>query len=104
MNIILLTILIVSSNAAHASCGKKFKVAHQAQPTSYSSGPTALAMAMNYYGSSYTGMDVCTWIGNCERSTGTDFSEMLSAAQHYGFTNAAWKYGVSEIQDRKSVV
>ena len=85
--------LIVLSNAA--SCTKKMKVAHQKQPTNYSCGPTSLAMAMNYYGKKYTGKQVCSWIGNCYRSSGTGFDEMLSAARHYGFSGASWRSGIS---------
>ena len=97
MSILLLTLFVAISNAAYAACNKKMEVAHQAQPTSYSCGPTSLAMAMNYYGHSYTGKEICTWLGNCDRSSGTDFEEMLSAAKHYGFSDASWRYGVSEL-------
>lgn len=80
-------------------CTKKLTIPpFQKQPTSYSCGPTSLAMAMNYYGYSYTGKQICTWIGNCYRTSGTDFNEMLSAAKHYGFSNASWKYGINELK------
>ena len=92
-------LLIAITSAAHASCGKKFNVPHQKKPSDYTGGPTSLAMAMNYYGHSYTGTDVCTYLGTCTTTAGTDFEQLLSAAQHYGFKDAAWKYGVSELQD-----
>ena len=99
MNFFLLTTLIVLSNAAHASCGKQMKVGHLVRPTAKTGGPTSLAMAMNYYGKKYTGKDVCTYLGNCNRSTGSDFDELLAAAKHYGFKQAAWKTGISELQN-----
>ena len=99
MRALILLALISYAFSAHAACGKKMEVAHQNQPTSYSCGPTALAMAMNYYGHDYTGEQVCSWLGNCNRSSGTDFSEMLDAADHFGFPEVHWRYGVDEMLD-----
>ena len=98
MNLLLITFIITLSLAADASCNKKMDVKHQTQPTSKTGGPTSLAMVMTYFGTSTTGQEVCSWLGNCNRDTGTDFSEMLDAAKHYGFSEAVWKYGVSELQ------
>ena len=92
-------LLVVAVSAAHAACGKKMEVPHQKQPTDYSCGPTSLAMAMNFYGHKYTGKEVCTYLSNCQRSSGTDFSEMTTAAKHYGFSEVSWKYGVTELMN-----
>lgn len=99
MKVIILLALVSSAFSAHAACGKSLKVAHQKQPTSHSCGPTALAMAMTYHGKKVTGRQACDYLKNCNRASGTDFSEMLAIAKHYGFSKAKWKYGVKELMN-----
>lgn len=97
--VVALGMMAGAAMAAHAACGKKMEVPHQKQPTDYSCGPTSLAMAMNHYGHSYKGGDICAYLGNCYSSSGTDFEQMTRAASHWGFKNTAWKYGVTEMMN-----
>ena len=96
MKVIIILALISYAFSAHAACSKKLSVEHQHQPTSYSCGPTALAMSMTFHGKKVSGSQACNYLGNCYRSSGTDFEEMIAVAKHYGFSKTRWRFGVKE--------
>ena len=79
-------LLVAAAAAKQWACNTTQDIPYIHQPNGYTCGSTSLHMAMKHHGKDVDVYDICNYIGTCTDGVGED--QLISAAKHYGFSEA----------------